>query len=332
MKKIIFVVIFSLLPVAFICISHAGTAIYRNNVLTASHVSPPGTHVAIVPPRGGVLSSIFAGFELQNNGRIQIMERAGASYEETAGTLTPEGVEALNISFHDKSPVTLNGNPATLVTGVSLSDSEMGVLLLVLGDDRMTTYIYGYYNASDRNEESSVRNSILSCIFNTGTVRSISGDYRLSTAGTSFQFSDEVGTARYFTESGAIQGEANSPLYTSIVTDDYVPQQARRAYADAAIERFMSSLEGGTVISTRQVNFGGLPGIETIAEFDGGTRRTRTASGAHVHRRITGKAYQTLLFDENEGKIYIFSGTAIRDADSYVSQFARITSTFTLIR
>ena len=331
MKKI-FVVIFSLLMTASTGTSYAGPPIYRNNVLTASHISPPGTHVALVPPRGGILSATFAGFELQNNGRIQIMERAGASYGETAGTLSPEGVEALNISFMDRSPVTLNGNPATLISGASVSNPDTGVLLLVLGDDRMTTYIYGYYEASDKNEENAVRNSILSCIFNPGAVKSISGDYTLSTAGTSFQFSDEVGAARYFTVGGARQNEANTPLYTSMVTDDYVPQEARRAYAEAAIERFMSSLEEGSVISTRQVNFGGLPGIETIAEFNGGRRRTRTASGAQVNRRITGKAYQALLFDENEGKIYVFSGTAITDADSYVSQFARITSTFTLNR
>jgi hypothetical protein len=80
------------------------------------------------------------------------------------------------------------------------------------------------------------------------------------------------------------------------------------------------------------VNFGGLPGIETIAEFDGATRRTRTASGAQVRRQIKGKAYQTILFDENEGKIYIFSGSATNDADSYISQFSKITSTFALIR
>ena len=124
----------------------------------------------------------------------------------------------------------------------------------------------------------------------------------------------------------------NTVLYTSLATDDYVPQEARQAYAGAAIDRFMSSREGGSVISTRQVYFGGLPGIETIAGFDVGTKRARTASGAQVNRKISGKAYQTLLFDENEGKIYVFSGIAATDADSFVSQFARITSTFTLTR
>jgi len=332
MKKIIFEAIFSFAFIASIGIAYAGTAIYKNNVLTASHISLPGTHVTIAPPRGGLLSATFAGFELQNNGKIQIIEKTGASYEETAGTLTPEGVEALNISFRDKSPVTLNGNPATLVSGVSVSDPEMGVQLLVLGNIRLTVYIYGYYRASDRNEETSVRNSLLSCIFDPGSVKSTSGDYNLSTAGTSFQFSDQVGVVKYFTVSGVHHDDTNTVLFTSLVTDDYVPQEARQAYAGAAIDRFISSLEGGSVISTRQINFGGLPGIETIAEFDGGTRRTRTASGAQVNRPINGKAYQALLFDENEGKIYVFSGTAVRDIDSYISQFARITSTFTLNR
>ena len=331
MKKIIFAVI-CLLLAAPKGISYAGTAVYKNNVLTAAHIFPPGTHVAIVPPRGGVLSATFAGFELQNNGRIQVTERAGVSYDDTAGTLTPEGVEALNISFRDKSPVTLNGSQATLVSGVSVSDPDAGTLLLVLGNDMMTVYIHGFYALSSRDEERAVRNSILSCFFNPGGVKSVSGDYKLRTDGTSFRFSDEVGATRYFTVGGVRREDANTVIYTSMVTDDFVPQDARRAYATAAIERFLSSWEENSVVSARQIYLGGIPGIETVAEFDAGTRRSRTVSGAQMNRKIMGKAYQALLFDENEGKIYIFSGIATGDADSYVSQFARITSTFTLNR
>ncbi|MCL2683827.1 MAG: hypothetical protein FWE55_01140 [Synergistaceae bacterium] len=331
MKKNIFAIFF-IFALTAAGMAYAGTAVFRNNVLTSSHVSPPGTHVAIAPPGGSVLSATFVGFELQNNGRIQITERAGVSYEDTAGTLTKEGVEALNITFKDKSPVTLNGTAATLISGVSISNPSEAVLLLVLGDSRMTVYIFGFYKVADNNMERVVRNALLSCIFSPVGVKSVSGDYLLSTAGTSLQFSDEVGATRFFTVGGAGRGDIDVALYTSMVTDDYVPREARQAYAGAAINRFTSSLEGALVLSTRQINFGGLPGIETIAEFSSGTKRTRTASGANVKRGIKGLAYQALLFDDNDGKIYVFSGTAVRDADSYVSQFAKITSTFSLKR
>jgi hypothetical protein len=308
----------------------AGSIIYKNNAMTASHVTPAGTHVSIVPPKGAVLSSTFAGFELPNNGKIQIAESSGASYKDTEGTLTPEGVESLNIKFRDKSPVNLNGSPATLVSGLSVSEPEVGVLLLVLGSDKMTVNIYGFYSDGDKAAEAAVKNSLLSCIFTQAGVKNSSGDYSLSASGTSLKFADEVSATRYFTVGGVPQSEAGSVLYTSTTADDVVPKEARNAYAVSAIGRFLSAYPEHKVVSTKPVNYGGLAGLETVAEFDGATRKSRTASGASVTRAIKGKGYQALLFDENEGKVYIFSGIALLDADSLIPQFIKITSTFAI--
>ena len=332
MKKFLSVIILSAVFCAAWRVADAGSIIYKNNAMTASHVTPAGTHVSMVPPRGAVLSSTFAGFELPNNGRIQIAESSGASYKDTEGTLTKEGVESLNITFKDKSPVNLNGSPATLVSGLSVSDPAIGVLLLVLGSDKMTVNIYGFYNDGDKAAEAAVKNSLLSCVFTQTGVKKSSGDYSISAAGTSLKFSDEVSSTRYFTVGGVPQGDAGSVLYTSTTTDDIIPKEARAAYAASAIGRFLSSYPEHKVVSTKPVNYGGLSGLETVAEFDGATRRSRTASGAQVERSIKGKGYQTLLFDENEGKVYVFSGIALLDADSYVPQFVKITSTFALKR
>jgi hypothetical protein len=327
MKKLTEAMALTAILISFCATAHAGSTIYKNNALTASHLNPPGTHVSLVPPKGGVLSSLFAGFELPDRGRIQIIEKAGTPYKESEGILTKEGIEALGVSMTDKSPVNLNGNPATLVSGMGISDSSTGILMLVLGNEKMTVNIYGYYAAGDGAAEAAVKNSLLSCIFNP-SLKSTSASYSLSAAGTKFKFSDEIGSTRYFTVGGVSHDEAVEALYTSTTADDYVPQEARNAYATAAIDKFLSPYPEHAVTSSRQVNFGGLPGIETIAEFDGPSKRTRTASGANVTRTRKGKAYQVLLFDENEGKIYVFSGIATLEPDSYVSQFAKITSTF----
>jgi hypothetical protein len=326
MKKFIGIMAFAATLISFYTAARAGSTIYKNNVLTNAHVNPPGTHVSLVPPKNGVLSSLFAGFELPE-GKIQITEKAGTTYKESEGILTKEGVEAMGISMTDKSPVNLNGSPATLVSGLGVSDSSTGILMLVLGNENMTAYIYGSYVAGDGAAEAAVKNSLLSCIFNSN-LKSTSAGYSLSSAGTEFKFSDEIGSTRYYTVGGVGQDESSGAFYTSTTAGDYVPQEARDAYATAAIDKFLSSYPGHTVTSRRQVSFGGLPGLETIAEFDGPSKKIRTASGARVTRPRKGKAYQALLFDENEGKIYIFSGIAILGGDSYVSQFAKITSTF----
>jgi hypothetical protein len=259
-----------------------------------------------------------------------VSENVAFSYRETAGTLTPEGVEALGISFRDKSAVSLNGLPATLVEGVSVSDPSTGVLLLALGSDKMTALVYGFYNAENKAEAAAARNSLLSCVFNPSGLKNASGDYSLSTSGTRFKFSDEVGGVRYYTVNGARADSPEDAFYTGAAADEFVPPDARKTYAEAAMAKFLSSYSPYSVISTRPINCGGLSGIETTAEFDGRTVRTKTASGANVKRVRKARAYQALLFDENGGKIYVFSGIANVDVDAYVPQFIKITSTFAL--
>lgn len=328
-KNAIFAAVTLCIVVAWGSVSLAGAAIYKNNVLTSSHVSIPGTHISLVPPRGAELATSFAGLEIPESGiRIQVSEANGTSYKEVAGTLTPDGVKALGVSFVDKSPVTINGSSASLVSGTSSSDESLGVFLLVLGNDRLSAYIYGSYPASDKAAETSVKNSVLSCIFTSESVKSLSGGYSLKTNGTSFKFADEVGSTRYFTLDGKPSGgSVDQALYTSSVANDGVAQSDRADYAAAAIDKFLSGQEY-TIISSKQVNYGGLSGIETIAGFDGPIKITRTASNATVRRPVKSKGYQVLLFDDEEGRVFIFGGLAVRDADNYISQFSRITSSF----
>jgi hypothetical protein len=318
----------SLAVFVLVSAAHAGATIYKNNVLTASHVTVAGTHVAVAPPRKAVLSETFRGFEFPDgSGKLEIME-SGASYSETEGTLTPEGVESLGVLFRDKSRVVLNGSPAVLIDGTSAADENMGVFLLVLGNDSLTVYIYGFYPDGDKPAASAMKNSLLSCVFNSGRVGKASSEYTLSTAGTSLIFVDEVGSTRYFTPDGKpFADSAQIAFFTATATADSVPAEAMKAYASAAMEKYLSEYEY-TMVSEHSVSYGGLQGTEVIAEFDGASRRVHTFSGANVRRTRKGKAYQALLFDEDDGKIYIFSGLAIYDADSYVSQFARISSTF----
>ncbi|MDR0763964.1 MAG: hypothetical protein LBE65_00015 [Synergistaceae bacterium] len=322
----------ALLPLAVFVLcgaAHAGAPIYKNNVLTASHVTVAGTHAAVVPPGKAVLSETFRGFEFPDGrGRIEISESDGTPYREFGGSLTPEGLESLRVSYRDKSPVVLNGSPAVLVEGTSAADAGTGVFLLILGDDRVTVRIYGFYPDGDEPAASAVKNSLLSCIFNPGRVGKISAGYTLSAEGTSLKFADEVGSARYFTLDGKpLSDAAQTAFFTGVTADGVVPEKARNAYAKAAMKKYLSAYKH-TSVSERSVSYGGLRGIETIAEFDGAPRRVRTSAKANVKRARKGKAYQVVLFDGDDGKIYIFSGLAVYDADSYISQFARISSTF----
>jgi len=331
MKKLI-IFMSMILCAATAFTAHAGSAIYKNNVQTASHIAIPGTHVSLVPPRGAELSATFQGFDLSaNNIRVQVSESSG-SFSQTEGTLTPEGTRALGINFVDSSPVNLNSSRAVLVSGTSASNDAQGVYMLVLGNDSMTVYIYGFYPASDKSADTAVKNSLLSCIFAASNAGNVSGGYTISTNGTSFKLVDEVSSTRYFTVDGKPHGDTiDQALYTSMMSNEGVMPQGRSDYASAAIGKFLSGYEY-TVVSSRAVNYGGLPGIEMMAEFDGPIKISRTASGATVRRPVKSKGYQVLLFDDDEGNVFIFGGVAINDADNYVSQFVRMTSSFSRAR
>jgi hypothetical protein len=314
--------------------SSAGQRIFKSNVMTAKHVIAKGAHVAVVPPPGAVQSDAFIGFELASRGiQYKIVEKNGASYKDSAGALTAEGLLADGIKLVDSSPVTLNEKPATLVSGTLGKDGDeenqaaTGVQLLVLGDDSMAVFIYGYYPASDKSAATMVRNSLLTAIFNPKQSAE-SGGYKLSANGTSFRFADEVSSTRYYTVDGVpAGGELSSALYTATRIRQGVPEDERASYADKAMESYLSSYEF-KVSSRKAVTYAGLKGIEIVADFEGAVRKSRSSSGGVVRRTVPGKGYLVMLF--GDASVYSFNGIAVVNSDEYLQQFRRITSTFAL--
>ena len=323
-------------------VSLAGPQIYKSNVLTASHVVVPGTHVAVVPPSGAVQAVNFRGFEIESRNIVYEIFEQGAPYSAVESTLTEEHLREDGIEVLDVTKVVLNERPATLVTGRKKADlppdavgeaEDLGVLLFVLGNDKLTTSIYGYYPASDRSAANLLRTSMLTAIFEPAQRENAGSAYTLSAAGTSFQFVGEVNyTRRYRLNDPASQGEdvGQPAIYTATMLHRNVPQAERAKFAEDTFASYMSSYEF-TVAGNRGVSYGGLSGIELTSDFEGATRRSRTASGGVVRRPAPGKGYQVVLFD-NAGRVFVFQGVALRDAETYLAQFRKITATFTLTK
>jgi hypothetical protein len=307
----------------------AGPQIYRNNVLTAQHITVPGTHVAVIPPGGAKPSAEFNGFEIAaRNIRFVIMERS-TPYSDVAGTLTPEGLEADGVKASDISDVNLNGKPAKIILGKSSeSGEENGVVLFVIGNERMTIYLWGYYPATDKSAVNLLRNSMLSAIIEPKQKEKAIPSYTLSTVGTNFKLVDEVAGTRHFAlDSASYQGNAGDAVYSSSSFSQGVPQEERAEFAEKAVEKYLSQYKY-KIESKRDVNFGGLPGIEVVVDLEGATRIDRTASGGTVRRPIPAKGYVAVLFDPSSDTIYSFNGIAVRNAENFLSQFVRITSSF----
>ncbi|MDR3354525.1 MAG: hypothetical protein LBO21_05760, partial [Synergistaceae bacterium] len=245
------------------------------------------------------------------------------------------------IKLLKSSPVTLNGKRAMMISGKLIPEEpeegsnaedtggeETEVLLLALGDERMTVLMYGYYPAGDKSAVGLLRNSMLSTILMPGQSVS-SGEYSLSTNGTKFALADEASSTRYYTLGGApLQGDVSVAVYTAKRSSQDVPEDQRAAFAEKAIAMYLSAYEF-SITSRKEVSFGGLKGFEITADFDGKPRSIKTASGGKAKRKTTGKGYLVVLF--GDGTLYAFSGIAVKNSESYLQQFRKITSTFKIL-
>lgn len=317
----------------------AAQPIYRNNVLTARHELVPGTHVRIVPPAGGVASSLFRGYEIVSRMiTIRIEERLGVAFARTEETLTASALAAGGIKLNDSAKVTLNGSPALLlyctVEGAEAEGYEnTGLLIFAFGNDSLSSLIYGRYRPDDRGARELVQNAMLSAILETGSqAQETGGGYRVSTAGTSLKFVAEASMVRYFTVDGkpVPVDQLDDAMYTTMQRNQLVPDSDREDFANRLMEQYLSNHEH-TIVSRQGVSYTGLQGIEIVAEFSGATRRRRTASGATRNVTMPGVGYQVVLFDP-KGVAYVFNGIAVRDAQNYLAQFRKITGTFQLTK
>ncbi len=338
MRRLFVFAVATFLLAAFAGTSFAAQPIYRNNVLTAQHVLVPGTHVRMIPPSGARAATSFRGFEIESRKiQIRIEERMGVSYQQTAGALTTAALEADGIILQDSSKVTLNGNPALLLycstkAGDGSGQPDVGLLIFAFGDNNISSLIYASYLATDKAAVGMLRNALLTAIFQaTPGAPNAGGGYTLSADGTSLKFTGETSMVRYFTVGGKqVSPELEDAMYTSSQRTQPVPVAEQSTFADKAMEQYMSNYEY-TVSSKRAVSYAGLQGYEIIADFKGARRRDRTASGATRYRNLPGKGYQVVLFDP-KGSVYFFNGIAVRDSDSYLAQFRRVTGTFQVTR
>lgn len=326
--------------------SFASQQLYKSNVMTASHVKVQGTHVALIPPAGAAKAVSFRGFEIESRGVTLEIVESRQSYESVMKTLSDEKTKAGGVKISDTAKVVLNENPATLMMGTRTvkgpegeGEEEIGLVLFVFGSDKISVSMYGYYPLSDRSAATALRTSMLSVVFDDGQSENSGGDYTLSASGTSFKFKGEVNYVRRYepdSKNTAVvaDGEeaASDAYYSSTMLNKTVEQADRAKYADELLASYMSSFEEYTVASSNSITIAGLQGIETIADFVGATRRSRTASGGIVRRPLPGKAYQVVLFDNKSGRIFVLQGLSVRDSEVYLPEFKRITSTFKLTK
>ncbi|GHV54276.1 hypothetical protein FACS1894216_13980 [Synergistales bacterium] len=320
----------------------AGGQIYKNNVLTSQHVLITGTHVALSIPKGVSQSAGFRGFEIASRKiKLEVSEVA-VPYPHSAASLTPPLIaDATGIAVKETSDVTINNLPAKFMKGVISMDipagegaepgggtetNLFGASLFVLGNDKLTIYITGTYPKNDSVAADIIRNVQLSAIIDPNKAEG-GGGYTLSAEGTVFRFVDDVGGRRTYVldESRAPRIDASSVGYSSGVQMRGIPEEERTGYAKKSMDGFLAGRESKSM-SARQVNIGGLPGIELITDVGGFSHKRKTSSGGHINLVTPAKWYQTVLFDKDA--TYVFSGFVINNVDTFLPQFIGITSTF----
>ena len=305
------------------------SVIYKNSVLTAKHVTIPGTHITIILPEGASLVSSHRGFEAAKAGvTCKVVERAGLPYSESASLLTDKSLEADYIKIIKSERVILNGLQSTLLTCTMTDNSMRGLIIFAVGDDRLTSLLYCYFPAGNTKAEKIIRDSLLSIIFESKQRENSSGNYTLTATGTTLKFAVETNMTRYYTVDGKpISDTIDDASYSSSLIAKALKPEERSKFAESLFASYLSQHEF-SICDRRNVTIAGLSGIEMTADIQGVKHRVRTSSGGVVSRVMPGKAYQTLLFDIRSGIIYSFNGIAVRDSANYVNQFRKITDSF----
>ena len=307
----------------------AGATIYKNNVLTAKHTAIPGTHVAVVFPNGASLTSSFRGFEAPDFGiECRITEYINTPYSESAGLLTDKSLEADGIKIISKNNAVINNENATLLSCTKGTENKSGLLILAVGDKRMTSLFYGSFPLNDKRAEKALYDSIMSVIFQPQQKESNNGYYTLSTAGSTLKFASEANMTRYYTVGGKpVTNTVDDALFTcTIIMKDIKPNEYQ-TFLEATFANYMSQYEY-KISARKTINYGGLNGFELNADMPGAKHRVRTSSGGIINKVMPGKSYQAMLFDNRAGIIYSFNGIAVRDSENYIGQFQRITASF----
>lgn len=309
-----------------LCGCAAFAAINVSNIQTGRHVAVPGTSVMLVPPKGAELSGGWRGFRDDARMiRVEVTEII-SPITEAASDISPERLASRGITDAKVSPAMVNGRKS--YSAVGRAGETGSCMALLVGDERTSTLIIGWWQTEDREAERDVRACIMSVYRRSGADRTSSGQdsvgFKISTSGTPYVDDGSVNMSVSF------KSDDGAAKFTVSRREETVSQDARMTMAREEFDRVMADREH-ELEGPRNVSVAGMMGVEIIARFDGDVRRRHTSTGARVRLRQKAAFYQLMLFSP-KGQTFVLRGSAARDADTHLAYFKKMASSITVSR
>ncbi len=267
-----------------------------DNILSAEHVSVPGTKISLVPPAGFIKAGDFVGFQQNESGSsIMVSEIAGA-FSEIKPAMTKEALLSKGVLVHKTDTMTLNNLPATFITGMQVSRGITFMkYILAFGSNEETILITGIFPNAMQELGPSIKTAMLSAFYEANRkVNPFDGvDFELDVTSANLILSKGIPGSLLYTRDGNMPAETKDK--TALMASKSISQVEivdKKLFALNRLKQLPMEIE--KIESTNEITIDGISGYEINAI-------------AHDKKGETKKVYQVILYSDHS--YYILFGT-----------------------
>lgn len=288
------------------------------NEISKLHQSIAGTKISLVPPPGFSLSSNFLGLEEREKGSSIMIISMPAEFSKIAGGLTPENLAKQGVEVLKMEKFRINDLPALLITGSQRAYGSLFTkITLCFGNSKETIMVNGACLAGDRQAENSIRQSIMSCVYDSS--KSINPleivDFNIDLSTSGLKFAKGISGSLVWTSDGLLPTEAaDKTSFTVVKSLRTFAIEDKRSFILARLNQLPLSITSNQ--EPKPILVDGIPGYEIYAKYN-----DKTTKGEAL-------LYLAILFRNDH--YYILTGTTALMDVAILEKFKKATSTFYL--
>ena len=246
----------------------AATGLLAQSELTEKHQLVSGTRVWMIPPEGAVPGIGFNGFQIGEEGAINVMEVNPGNYFSSTENVSKENFETKGIKMMDLEELELNGYPAKYFCLQSVEDETSKTHNLVFGDSTFSVMLIGVNPGVDENMDAAMKTALLSTQYQ----KEMEIDYManapftLDDSETTLKFAQANANMFIFTPDGVTENIQNTTMLLAIPLPSdglTTPSATCELMLNGLKEKGITDIE---IISSEEHKINDYVGYEIIAK------------------------------------------------------------------
>lgn len=299
----------------FISVTTFGQKVIENK-LTKEHQSVKGTKVSLIPPKGFADGVNFLGFQQPEKGSSIMVIGIPGPYSEVSAGISKENLLRQGVKASEIENLTINGLPATFVTGTQNAQGTMFArFVLMFGTENETIVINGAYPESLKKIGDEIKKSILTVFYEVDKIIDSFDalDYTIDVSETKLKFGKNISNNLVFSVDGKVPTDSNDK--TGLIVGKSFSEIAIEDKKQFCIDRLKKTpIAVKSVEYTNEITIDGISGYEIYAK--GKNKETGEADNV----------YQVILFSDT--LYYILFGTTNDKTDKSIEEIKKAVKTF----